>query len=378
MSSSPTSAASKPSARQRRRAHGVAHAGFGDRRAGRPGCCARSRSASLGVDASVRRSRLLMPMSRASVASAASSSRASCASTSGSRPRSSAARTSRASAALSVEVPRAAAPRRRRRPAAAAAAARPRRTPWPAPGSVVAARSRAQVLEGAAEPVRLDEHRDDRRATGLVGARPRQRRRASPSASAPAEGERRLISAMRWRPGRASGAGDGRGGGRAAARHARARAGVRPASSARGRRAVAAAISSRTDGRRRACAARASAPATRHDRATAPPVRLADPGARPERARSSAAAPRAMVSDASSTPWRGVRPARDHERGARVEHHDVPRAGPRSTPSRMASMIAALAAPRRPRAPSVVGPRQPVSAAVTVASLDARRASRRG
>ena len=61
--------ASKPSARQAGDGRGVADAGLGDRRGGRPGRAPRSRIARSVSTSSVRRSRLLIPISRAFVAS---------------------------------------------------------------------------------------------------------------------------------------------------------------------------------------------------------------------------------------------------------------------------------------------------------------------
>ena len=93
ISASPTSAASKPVARQREM---VAVSRTPDSAITRrsPGTRSRSRTARSGSTSSVRRSRLLMPISRAPLARALSISRASCASTSGSRPRSRACATS--------------------------------------------------------------------------------------------------------------------------------------------------------------------------------------------------------------------------------------------------------------------------------------------
>ena len=113
----------------------------------------------LGSTTSVRRSRLLMPMMRASVASAASSSLSSWASTSGSSPRSRAWRTSRASAAG-----------RWRKPAGARG---PRRRPQhgqlPRVDDELLGQDGQRRPPGrpagprrAAEPVRLHEHGDDR------------------------------------------------------------------------------------------------------------------------------------------------------------------------------------------------------------------------
>ncbi len=95
ISASPTSAPSKPSARQRASVDGsrTPDSAMTSRSSG---TMARKRSARPVSTTSVRRSRLFSPISRASVASAARSSRASWASTSGSRPRARARPTSRA------------------------------------------------------------------------------------------------------------------------------------------------------------------------------------------------------------------------------------------------------------------------------------------
>ena len=162
ISSSPTSAPSKPIARQRRRSARLANARLGDHDRGRPERARRSRSARSGSTASVRRSRLLSPIRRASVASAASSSRSSCASTSGSRPRSRAAVTRRRSRAAGCS---AASSSTRSAPAARNL----RQLPWVDHELLGQDRDRgrrrtaAQIVERAAEPVRLHEHRDGAR-----------------------------------------------------------------------------------------------------------------------------------------------------------------------------------------------------------------------
>ena len=75
---------------------------------------------------------------------------------------------------------------------------------------------RTQVVEGAAEPVRLAQDRDRRRAARLVCAGARATMSSDDAAIRPADGEERLISAIGWSPGgqplddrsRAGGAGE--------------------------------------------------------------------------------------------------------------------------------------------------------------------------
>ena len=76
-------------------------------------------------------------------------------------------------------------------------------------GSSVAARASTQVGQRAAEVRLLGEHRDGRRAAALVGAHDR-RRSSRPRGSTPAEGERRLCSAISEVPGRDSASENGR------------------------------------------------------------------------------------------------------------------------------------------------------------------------
>ena len=70
-------------------------------------------------------------------------------------------------------------------------------------GSVAGGARRAQVVERAAEVRALGEDRQRRRAAALVGADDR-RSTVAPSRISPADGERRLCSAITETPGRAS------------------------------------------------------------------------------------------------------------------------------------------------------------------------------
>ena len=132
-----------------------------------------------------------MPISRASVASARSSSRSSCASTSGSRPSS--------SASLDEVRERVARVEDREQQDEVGAGGAQHAASWRASTTNSLARTgiddrgadRAQVVDRTAEPVRLAQDGDRGRATGLVGARPRDDvlvGRRDP----PADGERSL------------------------------------------------------------------------------------------------------------------------------------------------------------------------------------------
>ena len=207
ISASPTSAASNPSARQRATVDGSRTPDSAMTRRS-SGTRARRRSARSMSTSSVRRSRLLTPISASAGRERRSSSRSSWASTSGSSPSSSARSTS--SAKRRLLGCRTASSSTTSAPAARSDRELPsdrRRTPWPAPGS----RRRhgpPQVVDRAAEPVRLAQHRDRRGAAGLV--RPRAARRCPRPIAAirPADGEDRLTSAIRCRPGRGQALGD--------------------------------------------------------------------------------------------------------------------------------------------------------------------------
>ena len=222
------SAASKPRARQRRSSAGsrTPDSAMTMRSSG---MLVRSISAVVVSTTRVRRSRLLTPMRRASVVSAASSSRASWTSTSGSRPRSRARRTRRASRAAGWS---------RGQQQHRVRACRPQDGQLPRIDHEFLGQDRDrgggtrgdQIVDGAPEPVGLDQHRDHRRAARGVGACPIGDIHAVPRRVTPADGERRLISAMTWRPGRARRSATGRGSGAAAAARPSSRS-VVPASS---------------------------------------------------------------------------------------------------------------------------------------------------
>ena len=91
---------------------------------------------------------------------------------------------------------------------------------------------RAQVVDRAAEPVRLAQDRDRRRPAGLVRACPGDDVLARATRCCPADGDERLISAIRCRPGAASRSTMGR----AAARRQRGVGRHGPPASARGPR----------------------------------------------------------------------------------------------------------------------------------------------
>ena len=182
MSASPTSAPSNPSARQRAT---VAASRTPDSAMTRrsSGTSSRRRSARSGSTSSVRRSRLLMPMSRASVASAARSSRSIV----------------RLDQRLQAEVERprrrACASRRRRmehgqeqdqvgagRAQRSAAGERRPRTPWPGPGSLTAARTaRRSSIE---PPNQCGSH-----STEIAAAPPASYARARATMSSPDAGD---------------------------------------------------------------------------------------------------------------------------------------------------------------------------------------------
>ena len=170
-SASPTSAPSNPSARQRATVRGsrTPDSAMTSRSSG---TSSRSRPARSTSTSSVRRSRLLSPISRAPLASARSSSRASWTSTSGSRP------TLERALDETGEPPGRVEDREQQHEVGAGGAEQRQldlldhevlgqdrdRDRGP---------DRAQVVDRAAEPVRLAQDRDRRRAAGLVGAGPR-------------------------------------------------------------------------------------------------------------------------------------------------------------------------------------------------------------
>ena len=216
------------------------------------GTSSRSRSARSTSTSSVRRSRLLRPIRRASVASAASSSRASWTSTSGSRPR---------SQRLLDE------PRRARFGGCRTASSRTRSAPAARRSGELALlddellgqdrharrrRGRPQVVDRAAEPVRLAQDRDRGRAAGLVGPGPGDDVVAR-GGDPPADGDARLISAIRWRPGAASRSAIGRGVGGAPTVAPWRTAPARSSRSARRRAAISSTTARARGGRRPSC-----------------------------------------------------------------------------------------------------------------------------
>ena len=228
----------------------------------------------------------------------------------------------------------------------------------------MAARAVAQVLDGATEPVRLDEHGDHRRATGLVGAGPVgdvQR----PVASDPADGERRLISAMTCRPGRAErphGVASGAGAARPSSRRA-----VPASSRGRPQRAPLGDLGS-TDGRR-----------DRQRRTEAVSAVMAGPPPWPwpsaracRRAEQVGRRARSRWSRRQLDALAEVVHAPGHEeRGRRVESHDVVRAARAPAPRGWPRMMAAFAAPSPPAKLPVSASGRPCPRRVTVSALHA-------
>ncbi len=171
MRASPTRAPSKPCARQRAIVSMSRTPNSAMTRRS-PGTRSSSRPARSGSTASVRRSRLFRPINRASVSSASRSSRSSCASTRGSRPRarapSTSARNRRFEGCRTARMSTASAPAARRLLELAVVddelLGEDRDRDGRANG--------AQVVDRAAEPVRLAQDRDRGRPAGLVGAGP--------------------------------------------------------------------------------------------------------------------------------------------------------------------------------------------------------------
>ena len=266
ISASPTSAASKPVARQRATVAGsrTPDSAIASRS---PGTRSRSRTARSGSTSSVRRSRLLIPISRAPLARAASISRASCASTSGSRPRSRACATSLARRFAGWSTAR--------RSTRSAPAARRRSS---CRGSTMnsLARTGTETAARTARRSSMDppnqwgSHRTEIAAAPPAAYARARATASSPAAMEPADGDERLTSAMRWRPGAARASAIGRGSAAAAtarARPARPMASSSGTTSARRRAAMSwttVMTSSRAGSpRRRPCArpaARAAAP----------------------------------------------------------------------------------------------------------------------
>ena len=190
---SPISAASNPSARQPDTVAGsrTPDSAIAIRSSG---IRSRRRAARSGSTASVRRSRLLRPMTRASVASATSSSRSSCASTSDSRPRSRASRTR-----AERRGPRCSDARSSTRSAPAARTSeswrRSTTNSFARTGTETAARTRSR---STSEPPNQCGSHSTEIAVAPPAAYARARRMGSSDASAirPAEGELRLTSAM--------------------------------------------------------------------------------------------------------------------------------------------------------------------------------------
>ena len=282
-----------------------------------PGIPSRRRTARSGSTSRVRRSRLLMPMSRAPVARARSSSRASCASTSGSRPR------SRASRHEPGQAPRRVQHRQQEHEVGAGS---PEEVELPRIDDELLGQDGhgdgrahgAQVPHGPAEPVGLAQDGDGGRAAGGVGtgARDRvvRRRRWHP-----ADGELRLTSAMRWRPGAARASAIGRGAGAAATARlspSGPRASSSGTTSARRRAAISATTPAVMPGPR-SCASRCRVgrrrlpSAARRSARSLPSSSTARPASTARAARST---PSSMLADL----------ARRHERGPGVEQHDVP------------------------------------------------------
>ena len=213
-SASPTSAASKPTARH---AATVAASRTPDSATTKrsSGTSARSRIARSVSTARVRRSRLLIPIRRALVASARSSSASSWASTSGSSPISSARSTRSAR--------RSAGWRTASRRTMSAPAAR-RWGSWISSTTNSLARTGIETAARTARrsatepPNQCGSHRTEIAAAPPASyARARATMSSSGAAISPADGDDRLISAIRWRPGAASRPRIGRGGGVASA-----------------------------------------------------------------------------------------------------------------------------------------------------------------
>ena len=200
-SASPTSAPSKPSARQRATvaASRTPDSAMTSRSSGTD---ARRREARSTSTSSVRRSRLLSPIRRAPDASAASSSLSSWTSTSGSRPISSARSTSSASRSASWST---ASSSTMSAPAARSIGSWMSSTTKSLARTGMATAARTARRSSTDPPNQCGSH-----STEMADAPPASYARAratmsSPSlAIRPADGDARLISAMRWRPGAAS------------------------------------------------------------------------------------------------------------------------------------------------------------------------------
>jgi hypothetical protein len=198
------------------------------------GISVRRRSARVASTSSVRRSRLLSPIRRASVASAARSSRSSCASTSGSRPIASARSTRRARRFGGW---RTASRRTTSAPAARTIGSWMSSTTNSFASTGIETASRTARRSSSEPPNQCGSHRTEIAAAPPASyARARATMSSAPEAMRPADGDERLISAIRWRPGAARRSATGRGAGEARAASSCAPSDVASTSSSTSRR----------------------------------------------------------------------------------------------------------------------------------------------